>query len=143
MIASVNKLTGDESCTEAIIAQQRPDWVPLASWGAFAVIYFITIVLAWPFWVTGLLAGAGLAAVLLPTTSYWIVARTGDTVTIARSSRLLAKALEIVSSQPAPVDMAIDEKFLTSRATIDGKTYVVAKQFMSRLRSISSPSPAL
>lgn len=137
MIASMNDLTGNTQCTEAILAQERPSWT-LYAVAAGAVVAGIIAGL------TGIGIGAGaviggvVALIYVLLTDYLVIARVGDEVVIARSSKLSAKAVEMLESYPAPVAATIGKGALQTKVEFEGHTFMIARQFKNRLTAIVS-----
>lgn len=139
MIASVNKLTGNSDCTEAVLLQERPAWW---SWAFVLAAVVIGFVFGFFLDFTGILAGAliGLCAGLVyaAITEYWVVARCGPEVVVARSSKLSAKAVEIVERHAAPLDAQVSKGVIQSKVTFAGRKMVMARQFGKRFEAITS-----
>ena len=137
MIKSMNELTGRGDCTEAILAQERPSWTPFVLVPLAVVIAFVlgaalnvsTILLGA---IVGLLIGGGFAL----TTTYWILARVGNDVMLARSSKLSAKAVELVDQWPAPMQIEQKKGLLQNRIGLGGHSLIIARQFSGRASEI-------
>ena len=134
-MVSVDSLTGRSDCTEAVMAQQRASWVP----GVSVVVVLAGCVLAasldapplvWVF--AGALGGVCFATL----TTYWIVARCGDRVVLARSRSSWARAVEIVWEHDTPLRVVVIPKVLTSSVYLADRKLHLARQFRSRFDRI-------
>jgi hypothetical protein len=137
MISSVNALTGRLDCTEAILAQQRPAWLPALA----GLVVVFGLVGGSPLDVAPILvavvAGAAGGVVFTGATNYWIVARSGDRVVLARSRKLTAKAVEIVHEYDAPIPLTSRSAVFSRAVNLAGRELYVARQFDRRLRQIT------
>lgn len=82
---------------------------------------------------------AAMALVIVPTTTYHILARVGPSVVLAKSSKWIARATETVWTDPAPLEVGIDARLLSAKISMEGESYVVPKSFLTRLRAITGP----
>jgi len=154
MINSVNKLTAENDCTEAILIQRRPKWIALSTGVAMLTGNVGVMLLPMPdelepfvgvelaLFVRNTLAlfvGMALAMVVfLSLTSYLVLAHRPGEVVLARSSRWYAKAVEIADRWPSPVSAPIDSTIMSKRVTLGSSQYHVPPQFSRRLNKILS-----
>lgn len=141
MIDSVNRLTGTKACTEAVLVQERPKWAPYVLMAAVAVIA-VVLALIDPFngssiWL-GAIIGCVVGLMFTALTTYWIIARVGDEVLLARSSKMSAKAVEIVERHPVPVSIDIGKGLIQSKVVLNGRKMFAARQFVSRIKTAVS-----
>lgn len=141
MINSINELNRNDECTEAVLLQQRPKWALAAMFGAVVVI-IVLLGAADLLGGSGVLLGAiggGIGGLLFAVvTNYWILARVGDEVQLARSSKMSAKAVEIVERHPVPVPVEIKKGLLQSKVAIGGQSFFAARQFVKRIEAAVS-----
>lgn len=136
MIRSIDALTGERDCSEAVLAQTRPTWVMPVAVAGVAVI--VSAAAAAPLvvrLVAVVLVATGFAAI----TGYWVIGRTPTHVVVARSSKLRARALAIHKSLPHPVPVEIDTGLLQTRATLDGERYYLSRFVDRRFRAAVAP----
>lgn len=135
MISSIEGLT-EGRCREAVLIQQRPRW-------AIAATAVVAATLGIPLFASGMpaaLAGgitgaiAGVGVVLL--SKMWILARVGEDIVLATSSKLWAKATSIVWRAPAPVAWQWDGGRLIRRLALGEETYLVSRAFATRTEAI-------
>lgn len=137
MIASVNELTGNTLCTEAVLAQERPSWTPYAI-GVAAVVGGFIVGLSGLGVLGGAIIGGLVGVVFVVATTYLVIARVGDEVVVARSSKMSAKAVEILERHPAPLSATMSKGVLQTKLQFDGRTLMIARQFKNRLSAIIS-----
>lgn len=139
MIDSINKLTGNNNCTEAVITQERPKWAIWAIIGAGFVAGVLGAVLdAGPGIASGAFIGLAVGLAFVATTTFWVVARVGSEVILARSSKWTAKALEIVERYPAPLAANIDKGLLQTKVWLPSRMIYISTTFRKRVEAILS-----
>lgn len=137
MIASVNRLIGSNDCHEAVLLQERSLWPLLIFIPAAVLVGFVcTALLALPAVLMGAIVGGIVGLGFAANTTYWIVARCGTEVILARSSKWRAKAVEIVERLPAPVPVTVSKGTIQSKVAIAGMTLMLARQFGDRFDNI-------
>ncbi len=137
MMKSLDVLTGTPGeCTEAVLMQQRPSWLPYMPLFLMPPLFLLALWADLPLVLAAGLAG-GVAT--LPgsiITRYWIVGRTSDGVVLARSKNMRAKATDITKRLPYPSPARVDPGRMQRKVHLDGEEYFIARQFERRFSSI-------
>lgn len=68
--------------------------------------------------------------------SYWVLARSGNEVVLARSSKWTANAVEMVKSLDAPVEIEISGTVFTDKVLVYDEEFYIPRMHRSRLRRI-------
>lgn len=138
MVESIEELTGDK-CSDAILAQSRPKWIIFPAIAVGVLLRLLTDYLGLPTVVIALSTGAGVAAVFISQTTYWIVARLPKRrkMIIASSKKTNVKAVEVVEELRLPAGADLESAVFSKRWVHEGRTYYVARQFERRFYDIA------
>jgi len=138
MINSIDALTGEQDCTEAVLMQSRPSWVFIPAAIVAIVAYIIATMIGagdLPRMALALGCGALLSTLL---TSYWILAHRPGEVVLARSSKMSARAIEVAERWPAGIEGRLESAIFSKKVRLGGRDYYLARPFVARFREIVS-----